>query len=74
MHAPFDGVIRGIARDGSSVPAHVKLIEIDPRGRNACWTGIDDRGRAIADAAVRAIQAKSARLTELDLIEAELPV
>jgi len=73
IQAPFDGVIRGIVRDGSPVPAGVKLIEIDPRGRNARWTGIDDRGRAIADAAVRAIQVKSTRLTESNLIEAALP-
>ena len=54
--APRDGILRGIARDGSEVPAGVKLLEIDPRGRRAQWTGIDDRGRAIAKAALSAIQ------------------
>ncbi len=55
VHAPLDGAIRGIVRDGSRVPAGVKLVEIDPRGLKAAWTGIDDRGRAIARATVKAI-------------------
>jgi hypothetical protein len=54
--APMDGVLRGIARDGSRVPANVKLLEIDPRGRHACWTGIDERGRAIGDSLIAAIR------------------
>jgi hypothetical protein len=62
MHAPLDGVVRGIVRDGLRVPNGVKLIEIDPRGRNAKWTGIDDRGRCIAEAAVKAIQIKLRQL------------
>ena len=56
VHAPLDGIVRGIARDGLHVPADVKLIEIDPRGRKAKWTGIDDRGRGIAEATVEAIR------------------
>jgi len=55
--APRDGILRGIARDGSEAPAGVKLIEIDPRGRHAQWTGIDERGRAIAKATLNAISA-----------------
>ena len=54
--APRDGILRGNARDGNEVPAGVKLIEIDPRGRHAQWTGIDERGRAIAKATVAAIE------------------
>lgn len=46
--APIDGILRGIVRDGARVPARVKLLEIDPRGRSASWTGMDARGRAIA--------------------------
>lgn len=53
--APLDGVIRGLARDGSEVPARVKLLEIDPRNRwQTQWTGIDERGRTIARAVVLA--------------------
>ena len=54
--APRDGVLRGIARDGSEVPAGVKLLEIDPRGRDAQWTGTDQRGRAIANATAAAVR------------------
>lgn len=54
VRAPCDGIVRGIVRDGSEVPVEVKLLEIDPRGRHAQWTGIDGRGRTIADAVCRA--------------------
>lgn len=53
--APFDGILRGIARDGIQVRGNVKLVEIDPRGRKAQWTGIDERGAAIAAATCRAV-------------------
>ena len=59
--APIDGYVRGVARDGSSAPAGVKLLEIDPRGRSASWTGSDERGRAIAEATLQAIKAHPPR-------------
>jgi hypothetical protein len=59
--APCDGMLRGIARDGSEVPAGVKLLEIDPRGRHAQWTGIDERGRSIAKATLNAINGRALR-------------
>ena len=49
-------MLRGIVRDGSRVPTGVKLLEIDPRGRQARWTGIDERGRAIGSSVVAAIE------------------
>jgi xanthine dehydrogenase accessory factor len=55
VKAPMDGFLRGIARDGALTPANVKLVEIDPRGRAASWTGTDERGRTIAEAAAAAI-------------------
>ena len=58
VHAPVDGVLRGCVRDGAQAPAGVKLIEIDPRGRKAQWTGIDDRSRSIAIATLKAIRLK----------------
>jgi xanthine dehydrogenase accessory factor len=61
VHAPLDGAVRGIVRDGSRVPAGVKLVEIDPRGPKAKWTGIDDRGRGIAEATVNAVRIRSRR-------------
>jgi xanthine dehydrogenase accessory factor len=62
VSAPLDGVLRGVARDGLQIPGGVKLLEIDPRGRAACWTGIDPRGDAIAKAVVRAVAIKRAEL------------
>lgn len=61
IRAPFDGIVRGIVRDSTEVPAGVKLLEIDPRGRKARWTGIDERGRKIAMATMKAIAEESAR-------------
>jgi len=55
VRAPFDGILRGIVRDGTEVPAGSKLLEIDSRGRHANWTGTDERGRLIADAVAEAI-------------------
>ena len=55
VRSPFDGVLRGVVRDGIEVPAGVKLLEIDPRGRRACWSGIDPRSQLIATAVTKAI-------------------
>lgn len=55
--SPRDGFLRGIAREGIFIPKGVKLIEVDPRGRASSWTGTDEWGRAIANAAYRAIAA-----------------
>jgi xanthine dehydrogenase accessory factor len=55
VQAPIDGAIRGIVRDSTAVAAATKLLEIDGRGRDAQWTGIDERGRSIAEATVKAI-------------------
>jgi xanthine dehydrogenase accessory factor len=55
VFAPMDGYLRGIARDGVVVSQNAKLVEVDPRGRASSWTGTDERGRAIADAAYRVI-------------------
>ena len=60
--APLDGAVRGIVRDGTEVPAGVKLLEIDPR-RHPSWTGIDERGRSIARATLNAIAFEHARRT-----------
>jgi len=60
VRAPMDGFLRGVARDGAQAPAGVKLVEIDPRGRGSCWTGMDARGLELADACVRAIELRPA--------------
>lgn len=58
--APLDGVLRGVVRDGVNVPCGVKVLEIDPRGRSARWTGIDERSALVASAVSRAIRVKLA--------------
>jgi xanthine dehydrogenase accessory factor len=55
VRSPFDGMLRGVVRDGTEVPAGVKLLEIDPRGRRAVWSGIDPRSQLIAKAVTKAI-------------------
>jgi xanthine dehydrogenase accessory factor len=72
VRAPIDGVVRGIVRDGLDVPAYVKLLEIDPRGRDAAWTGIDERGSRIAQATVSAIKLKVIQLAAAVLRSAQL--
>jgi hypothetical protein len=59
--APLDGFLRGVARDGAFLPEGVKILEIDPRKRAACWTGIDERGRKLAAACVKAIRLKASK-------------
>ena len=54
--APIDGLLRGLARDGVFVPEGAKLLEVDPRGRHARWTGLDTRARRIAEATAQAIR------------------
>ncbi len=61
VHAPLDGFVRGVARDGTFAPEGVKLLEMDPRGRAACWQGTDERGRLIANATFEAINLVKAR-------------
>jgi xanthine dehydrogenase accessory factor len=63
VRSPLDGVVRGIVRDGLDVPACAKLLEIDPRGRHASWTGIDESGRRVAEATVGAIRSKVTQIS-----------
>lgn len=61
VRAPFDGVVRGVVRDGTEVPSGVKLLELDPRGRLASWTGLDARALIIAKAVTRALSFRTAK-------------
>lgn len=67
VRAPFDGTLRGVVRDGTEVPAGVKLLEVDPRVRGAVWAGIEERPRRIA-------QAVTSALTLHDAIPASIKV
>lgn len=59
--APLDGVVRGMVRDGTEVPEQVKLLEIDPRGRAAQWSGLDIRALRLAEATCAALDRHRAR-------------
>jgi xanthine dehydrogenase accessory factor len=63
VRAPFDGILRGVVRDGTEVPAGVKLLEVDPRGRGASWIGTDNRGRTIATAVTKAVAIHNANVS-----------
>lgn len=43
LAAPLTGVLRGLVRDGVPVSAGTKVIEVDPRGWDAVYTGIGER-------------------------------
>lgn len=64
VRAPFDGLLRGVVRDGTKVPAGAKLLEIDPRGRRANVTRMDGRVSAIARATIKALSVHEQVLTE----------
>jgi hypothetical protein len=61
QRARCDGMLRGLVRDGRDVAAGTTLIDIDPRGRHAQWTGIDNHGRAVAKAVLQALKAPAAK-------------
>jgi xanthine dehydrogenase accessory factor len=50
LNAPLGGTIRGLTRNGVSVPKGAKVIEIDPRGESASVRTLGERPRIIAEA------------------------
>ncbi|MGO9357566.1 MAG: xanthine dehydrogenase [Xanthobacteraceae bacterium] len=64
VRAPFDGILRGVVRDGTEVPAGAKLLEIDPRGRSASATTMDSRIKTIAHAVTQALAQREAAVPE----------
>ena len=55
--APFDGMLRGLLRDGSAVKSGLKLGDVDPReDLNLCIL-ISDKSRAIGGGVLEAILA-----------------
>lgn len=60
--APFDGVLRGAIREGTEVPAGIKIGDVDPRlDVQACYT-ISDKARAIATSTLHALLILARRL------------
>ena len=56
LRAPLAGVLRGLTHDGVPVTERTKVIEVDPRGREAEVAGIGERPRRIADGVLAAIR------------------
>lgn len=49
--APFNGLIRGLIRDGMEVPEGLKVADIDPR-QDVDWQTISDKARCLGGAAL----------------------
>ena len=53
--APFDGVVRGLIADGQTVPAGLKVGDIDPRADAHACTTISDKALAIGGGVLEAV-------------------
>lgn len=56
LYAPISGVLRGLTHNGIPVSLRTKVIEVDPRMRNAQISGISERPACIARGVLQAIQ------------------
>ncbi len=56
LHAPIDGMLRGLTHDGAPVAVKTKVVEVDPRGAQAQISGIPERPRRIAEGVLSAIR------------------
>jgi len=57
IRAPLSGHIRGLVRRETRIDRGVRLVEIDPRGAGAVWSGIGPRASRIAAGTVSVLQA-----------------
>lgn len=55
--APISGILRGLTHDSVPVAKKAKVIEVDPRGKQAPISGIAERSSRIAAGVLQAIQA-----------------
>jgi xanthine dehydrogenase accessory factor len=62
LTAPLDGLLRGLTHDGVPVSVRTKVVEVDPRNREAEVRGIAERPRRIADGVLAAIREWDRRL------------
>jgi len=53
VRAPFTGLLRGLIREGLSVPKGMKIADIDPR-TDTDWRTISDKARCLGGAALEA--------------------
>jgi xanthine dehydrogenase accessory factor len=54
VHAPFDGLVRGLVADNTWVPLGLKIGDVDPR-LDTEWREISDKALAIGGGAVEAV-------------------
>jgi xanthine dehydrogenase accessory factor len=55
LHAPLNGILRGLVHDGVPVAAGAKVVEVDPRGDLTKVFGIGPRPRRIAEGVLEAM-------------------
>ncbi len=55
LAAPIAGAIRGLTRSGVPVERGTKVVEIDPRGRDAIVAGLGERPRRIAEGVIQLV-------------------
>ena len=60
--ATIDGCLRGLLHDGLEVPEGFKIADIDPRGKDAEWTTISDKAKAIGGGVLEAVDSFYAHL------------
>ncbi|HEV2777311.1 MAG TPA: hypothetical protein VGV90_17110 [Solirubrobacteraceae bacterium] len=56
LHAPLDGILRGLVHDGVPVADGAKVVEVDPRGDLTKVYGIGPRPRRIAEGVLAAMR------------------
>lgn len=60
VHASISGLIRGMLREGFSVPAGMKMADIDPRP-DTDWHTVSDKAMAVAGGVLEALMAMGVR-------------
>lgn len=57
LAAPLTGVLRGLTRDGVPVAPGARVIEVDPRGWDAVYSGIGERAFKLAESVLTVFEA-----------------
>jgi len=55
LEATIDGMLRGLLREGLSIPQGFKVADIDPRGKDAIFTTCSDKAKAIAGSVLETV-------------------
>lgn len=54
IHAPFNGMIRGLIHPSVSIKSGLKIADVDPRGEEIDFNNISDKARSLGRAALEA--------------------